>query len=181
MKIENYFLMKRLVTIVIILVLISGCVDTPESVAEKESNIVKDPKTTITKSPVNTTKKNLAETVTPIQTTQSVNANFISIANKTMTLDDIWDVGNGWSLTVNVIDNQTKYVWLVLFKDGINVLEDTPKVGQIFTYNKSNRFFSLKVSSIFLGKNYYNTSTTVGYSYNYQNFVILEDIKYKVD
>ncbi len=167
--------MRRIVIIVIILVLITGCIDiSSSSTSEKERNMTKYPVTTTIKSPVETTKK----IVTPIQTIQSVNANLLSIANKTMTYDESWDVGNGWLLSVVYIDAQTTMVWLVLKKDGIKVSEETPKVGQSLTYNKSNKFFSLKVSSIFLGKVKHNMSTAKDYILVDQNFVTFEDIKY---
>lgn len=165
-------MMKRIVTITIILVFIAGCIDMPsKSVEEKEMNIVKNPVTIATKSPV--------MTVTPIQTAQTTNTNFVSIANKTMSQDDIWDIGNGWSLKAYIIDIHTDSVWLVLTKDGNNVLDTPLKVGKIFSYNKSNRFFSLKVSSIYPG---IDKHKMIDRYYDYEeDFVLLEDITYKVD
>lgn len=84
---------------------------------------------------------------------------------KTLTVGDTWDLGGGWTLTVNSIDTSTspRQVWLTLSKDGVKkddkiVTSGLTNANPLYTYFENNLggetnvpVFVAYVDSIFAG------------------------------
>lgn len=141
---------KNILTIGLIIAIVIGlgCVETPsKSGTEKEKGII-NPVTTKTIVPIETT---ITPVSSPMPTVLSKNLG--SIANKTMAMGENWNVGGGWTLTINAIDPKTapRQVWFTLYKDGSMVDNTIINMGETYSYNISNRYFSAKVDSIFAG------------------------------
>jgi len=98
-----------------------------------------------------------------------VSKNLGSIDNKTMIKGETWNVGGGWTLTINAIDPKTasRQVWFTLYKDGSMVDDKVMNMGDTYSYNISNRYFSTKVDSILAG--------------NKTDLVKFKDITYQTD
>lgn len=158
---------KNVLTIVltIIIVLGLGCVSS-KSGTEKEIDLVKNPVVITTISPIEI----VTPIITPIQTISATTVkNFGSVANKTMITGENWNVGGGCALTINSIDPKSapRNVWFTLYKDGNKVDDPILDMGDIYSYNISNRYFSIKVNSIFAG--------------NKTDLVLFKDITYQID
>jgi S-layer protein (TIGR01567 family) len=66
---------------------------------------------------------------------------------KTVMTGDTWDIGQGWRMTVNMIDARSnpRVVWFTLSKDGTIIHEIERKQGEIYTYVTSNHAGELNV------------------------------------
>ncbi|NJD52114.1 MAG: hypothetical protein FIB07_04535 [Candidatus Methanoperedens sp.] len=91
---------------------------------------------------------------------------------KTLTTGETWDIGQGWSMTINSIDARSnpRQVWFTLRKDGVIMHEKVMNDRQIYTYVRSNHagesnvpLFVTYVDAIFSG----STSDMVQFKYTW--------------
>lgn len=76
------------------------------------------------------------------------------LPKRTLSIDDMWYVGGGYSITVMAIDAKTnpRAIWFVFKRDGILLEEETIGQGQTFNYsNDTGLIFTTYVDSIFAG------------------------------
>lgn len=92
-------------------------------------------------------------TATPAPMTPAPTPTSISLpSSKTMTAGETWDLGNGYTLTMQGIDafGAPRMVLIVFSKDGIKFDEAVLFQGNTYTYG---RIFSTKIASIYPIKN----------------------------
>ncbi|MDO8726620.1 MAG: S-layer protein domain-containing protein [Candidatus Methanoperedens sp.] len=79
---------------------------------------------------------------------------------KTLTIGDVWDIGDGYRLTAQSIDTTTspRQAWLALSKDGVKLDDKIIVHGQVYTYTKASLanetdvpIFVTYVDSVFSG------------------------------
>jgi len=60
--------------------------------------------------------------------------------NKTLTIGETWNLGQGWELTVNAIDARSapRQVWFTLKNDGVVIDEQLARPGDVYTKVMSN-------------------------------------------
>ncbi len=95
-----------------------------------------------------------------------------SSEKRTLTVGETWDIGGGWTLSVQSIDAKAtpRQVWLVLNKDGTKKDDKVVDQGKIYTYVEDNivdesnvPLFVTYVDSVFAGA----TSDTVQLRYTW--------------
>ena len=83
-----------------------------------------------------------------------------STDKKTLTIGDVWDLGDGYTLTAQSIDTSTspRQAWLALSKDGVKLDDKIIVQGQVYTYTKGSLasetdvpVFVTYVDSVFAG------------------------------
>jgi len=83
-----------------------------------------------------------------------------STDKKTLTIGDVWDIGDGYSLTAQSIDTSTspRQAWLALSKDGVKLDDKIIVQGQVYTYTRASLasetdvpVFVTYVDSVFAG------------------------------
>jgi len=84
----------------------------------------------------------------------------IATDKKTLTIGDVWDIGDGYTLTAQSIDTSTspRQAWLALSKDGVKLDDKIIVQGQVYTYTKASLasetdvpVFVTYVDSVFAG------------------------------
>jgi len=84
----------------------------------------------------------------------------IATAKKTLTIGDVWEIGDGYTLTAQSIDTSTspRQAWLALSKDGVKLDDKIIVQGQVYTYTKASLasetdvpIFVTYVDSVFAG------------------------------
>ena len=80
---------------------------------------------------------------------------------KTLTIGEVWDIGDGYTLTAQSIDTSTspRQVWLAFSKDGLKLDDKVIVQGQTYTYTKNSLageidvpVFVTYVDSVFAGE-----------------------------
>ena len=82
-----------------------------------------------------------------------------STEEKILTIGEIWDLGDGWTLAVQSIDAKAspRQAWLILIKDGVKLVDEVVSQNNVFIYRgdiagKSDApLFVTYVDSIFAG------------------------------
>lgn len=90
---------------------------------------------------------------TPIPT--AVATSTITLAAKTLSQGESWDMGEGFTLTAVSIDAKAKpkQAWLALYKNGIKLDDKVLNLGETYEYftRTNNNIFGTKISNIYPG------------------------------